>query len=31
MTEQQLEDWHILFEQNGVEAVRTLLPKVVMD
>jgi hypothetical protein len=28
VTEQQLEDWHILFEQDGVEAVRTLVNKV---
>lgn len=28
VTEQQLEDWHILFEQDGVEAVRTIVRKV---
>ncbi|MFT6538958.1 MAG: hypothetical protein ACJAY0_000867 [Thalassolituus sp.] len=28
MTEQQLEDWHILFEQGGAEAVRILVNKV---
>ncbi|WP_369856041.1 hypothetical protein [Candidatus Thalassolituus haligoni] len=22
VTEQQLEDWHVLFEQDGVEAIR---------
>lgn len=31
MTEQQLEDWHILFEQGGAEAEKILLAKVVMD
>jgi hypothetical protein len=28
VTEQQLEDWHILFEHDGVEAVRILVNKV---
>lgn len=28
VTEQQLKDWHILFEQDGVEAIRELVKKI---